>query len=137
MRHPADALATMNALRELGVSLALDDFGTGHSSLAHLREFPLDALKIAKPFVAGLPDGHVDAAFVETIVRLARSLDLGVVAEGVETAAQARSVASLGANCGQGFFFGSPAGRIGVTPYLTAGALPSRPRVLQGGGMAA
>src|SRR5262249_7219821 len=64
MGHPTDALATMKALRELGVSLALDDFGTGHSSLAHLREFPLDALKIAKPFVAGLPDGHVDAAFV-------------------------------------------------------------------------
>jgi diguanylate cyclase (GGDEF)-like protein len=137
MRHPADALATMNALRELGVSLALDDFGTGHSSLAHLREFPLDALKIAKPFVAGLPDGHVDAAFVETIVRLARSLELGVVAEGVESAAQARSVASLGCDCGQGFFFGSPAGRIGVTPYLTAGALPSRPQVLQGNGIAA
>jgi diguanylate cyclase (GGDEF)-like protein len=137
MRHPAHALATMNALRELGVSLALDDFGTGHSSLAHLREFPLDALKIAKPFVAGLPDGHVDAAFVETIVRLARSLELGVVAEGVESAAQAQSVASLGCDCGQGFFFGAPAGRIGVTPYLTAGVLPSRPQSLHGDGIAA
>jgi len=137
MRHPGDALSTMNALRDLGVSLALDDFGTGHSSLAHLREFPLDTLKIAKPFVAGLPDGHVDAAFVEMIVRLARSLELGVVAEGVESAAQAKAVAALGCASGQGFFFGSPAGRIGMTPYLTAGALPSRPQVLQGGGIAA
>ena len=55
MRNPAEALATMATLRELGVSLALDDFGTGHSSLAHLREFPIDSLKIAREFVSGLP----------------------------------------------------------------------------------
>ena len=125
MRNPDDALATMVGLRELGVRLALDDFGTGHSSLAHLRELPLDTLKIAKPFIAGLPDGHADAAFVEAIVTLATSLDIDVVAEGIETAAQAEAAVSLGCKLGQGFFFGSPLGQIGVTPYLTLGALPT------------
>ena len=125
MRSPAEARATMRDLRSLGVSLALDDFGTGHSSLAHLREFPIDTLKIAKPFVAGLPDGAVDAAFVQTIVHLARSLELGVVAEGIESAAQAAAVAELGCSHGQGYYFGAPLAHLGVTQYLAAEALPS------------
>jgi diguanylate cyclase (GGDEF)-like protein len=125
MRRPAEARATMRDLRALGVSLALDDFGTGHSSLAHLREFPIDTLKIAKPFVAGLPDGAVDAAFVQTIVHLARSLELGVVAEGIESAAQAAVVAELGCGLGQGYYFGAPLAHLGVTQYLAAEALPS------------
>ncbi len=137
MRQPAGALAAMRSLRELGVRLALDDFGTGHSSLAHLRELPLDTLKIAKPFIAGLPNGHVDAAFVEAIVKLATSLEIDVIAEGIETAAQAEAALSLGCGLGQGFFFGSPLGQIGVTPYLTAGALPTRPTVLHRGGIIA
>ena len=137
MRQPAGALAAMRSLRELGVRLALDDFGTGHSSLAHLRELPLDTLKIAKPFIAGLPDGHADAAFVEAIVKLATSLEIDVIAEGIETAAQAQAALSLGCRLGQGFFFGSPLGQIGVTPYLTAGALPTRPVVAQCGAIIA
>ena len=123
MRQPARALAAMRSLRELGVRLALDDFGTGHSSLAHLRELPLDTLKIAKPFIAGLPDGHADAAFIEAIVTLATSLEIDVIAEGIETAAQAQAALELGCRLGQGFFFGSPLGQIGVTP------LPDRRRV--------
>jgi diguanylate cyclase (GGDEF)-like protein len=124
MRRHAEARATMRDLRALGVSLALDDFGTGHSSLAHLREFPIGTLKIAKPFVAGLPDGLVDVAFVQTIVHLARSLELGVVAEGIESARQAEAVAELGCGLGQGYFFGPPLAQIGVTQYLTAEVLP-------------
>ena len=130
MRNPKQALSTMRALRELGVSLALDDFGTGHSSLAHLREFPLDTLKIAQPFVAGLPDGHVDRVFVDAIVRLASSLELEVVAEGIETAAQATVVAELGCGFGQGFHFGSPLSQLGIAGYLGAVTLPGSPRVL-------
>jgi EAL domain-containing protein (putative c-di-GMP-specific phosphodiesterase class I) len=137
MRQPAAALATMRSLRALGVRLALDDFGTGHTSLAHLRELPLDMLKIAKPFIAGLPDGHADAAFVEAIVMLAKSLEIDVIAEGIETAAQAKAALSLGCRFGQGYFFGLPLGEIGVTPYLTAGALPPRPHVASGGIIAA
>ena len=115
MRNPADALATMMGLRGLGVSLALDDFGTGHSSLAHLREFPIDTLKIAREFVTGLPDSAVDAAFVETIVRLGRSLGLAVVAEGIESERQAAAVAALGCTFGQGYHFGAPLAPLGLT----------------------
>jgi diguanylate cyclase (GGDEF)-like protein len=130
MRNPAQALEAMRELRALGISLALDDFGTGHSSLAHLREFPLDSLKIARPFVAGLPDGHVDRVFIDSIVRLASSLDLTVVAEGIETAAQATVVAELGCTHGQGFHFGSPLSRLGVATYLGSRTLPGAPQVL-------
>jgi diguanylate cyclase (GGDEF)-like protein len=131
MRNPQQALSTMRALRELGISLALDDFGTGHSSLAHLREFPLDTLKIAQPFVAGLPTGHVDRVFIDAIVRLASSLGLAVVAEGIETAAQANAVAELGCGFGQGFHFGSPLSQLGVAGYLGAVTLPEKPDVLE------
>jgi len=130
MRNPTQALAAMRALRSLGISLALDDFGTGHSSLAHLREFPLDCLKIAQPFVAGLPDGHVDRVFIDSIVRLASSLDLTVVAEGIETAAQANVVAELGCTFGQGFHFGLPLSQLGVASYLGSRTLPGSPQVL-------
>ncbi len=127
MRSPQQAREKMVELRALGISLALDDFGTGHSSLAHLREFPLDSLKIAREFVAGLPDGHVDHVFVETIVRMGNALGLEVVAEGIETEAQARAVAELGCRFGQGYYFGQPVGVFGVTHYLAASRLPHAP----------
>jgi EAL domain-containing protein (putative c-di-GMP-specific phosphodiesterase class I) len=125
MRNPEEALQTMRELRELGVALALDDFGTGHSSLAHLREFPIDSLKIAQPFVAGLPEGELDGVFVDAIVRLATSLGLGVVAEGIESAGQADAVSRLGCGLGQGFYFGEPVGELGVSSYLGAVRLPA------------
>jgi diguanylate cyclase (GGDEF)-like protein len=124
MSNPEQALETMRHLRERGVRLALDDFGTGHSSLAYLREFPLDVLKIARPFVAGLPDGHVDNVFIDAIVRLAASLGLDVIAEGIETPEQAATVESLGCSQGQGFYFGMPLSRLGVPQYLGAPRLP-------------
>ena len=94
-------MRTMHQLRDLGVSLALDDFGTGHSSLAHLRAFPIDVLKIAQPFVEGLEADGRETAFVETIVRLADSLGLDVVAEGVETRQQAEIAAASTASTGR------------------------------------
>ena len=125
MRNPEVALQTMRELRELGVALGLDDFGTGHSSLAYLREFPLDSLKIARPFVVGLPDGELDAVFVEAIVRLATSLGLTVVAEGIESAAQCQAVAALGCTHAQGFYFGEPLSGLGISTYLWAPTLPA------------
>jgi diguanylate cyclase (GGDEF)-like protein len=124
MSNPAEALKTMRLLRERGVRLALDDFGTGHSSLAYLREFPLDTLKIARPFVAGLPDGHVDSVFIEVIVRLAASLGLEVIAEGIESTEQAAMVKALGCSQGQGFYFGIPLSKLGMPQYLGASRLP-------------
>lgn len=124
MRNPEQARRSMLALRELGVRLALDDFGTGHSSLAHLREFPLDLLKIARPFVEQIVERERDAVFVETIVRLAASLELPVVAEGIETELQAAAVSVLGCELGQGYLFGRPVGSLGMTRYLVADTLP-------------
>ena len=74
--------------------------------------------------------GHVDRVFVDAIVRLASSLGLEVVAEGIETGAQASAVAELGCGYGQGFHFGSPLSRLGVASYLGAVTLPESPRVL-------
>jgi diguanylate cyclase (GGDEF)-like protein len=126
MRRPKEALATMEQLRSLGVSLALDDFGTGHSSLAHMRDFPMDVLKIAQPFIARLPHSEVDAAFIETIMRLATSLGMHVIAEGIESHAQASCLQAIGVAFGQGYLFGEPAAQMGVTRYLEAPGLAER-----------
>ena len=115
MRNPDDVLETMRSVQQLGVSLALDDFGTGHSSLALLREFPIDTLKIAREFVTGIPGSLVDTAFVDTIVRLAHSLGHDVVVEGVETERQANAVIELGCEYGQGYYYGAPLAPLGVS----------------------
>jgi diguanylate cyclase (GGDEF)-like protein len=125
MRNPEVALQTMRDIRALGVALGLDDFGTGHSSLAYLREFPLDSLKIARPFVTGLPDAELDAVFVDAIVRLATSLGLDVVAEGIESEAQCEAVAGLGCTHGQGFYYGEPLAGLGISTYLWTSTLPA------------
>lgn len=124
MRNPEQACTAMEQLRALGIRLALDDFGTGYSSLAHLREFPLDVLKIARPFVQHIVEREHDAVFVETMVRLATSIRLPVVAEGIEHEGQARVLDALGCQYGQGYLFGRPEGALGLTRYLLADTLP-------------
>ncbi|MEA2312224.1 MAG: hypothetical protein QOE28_2192 [Solirubrobacteraceae bacterium] len=116
--------ARFRELRELGVRVALDDFGTGYSSLSYLHSLPLDILKIAKPFVDGLSRGGRESGFVTMILDLARTLDLEVIAEGVETAEQVSALRRLGAELGQGFFLGRPsAPRPGrLQPGLTSRA---------------
>ena len=100
--------ARFRELRDLGVRVALDDFGTGYSSLSYLHSLPLDILKIAKPFVDGLAGGNRESGFVTMIIDLARTLDLEVIAEGVETADQLAALRRLGAELGQGFLLGRP-----------------------------
>jgi diguanylate cyclase (GGDEF)-like protein len=100
--------ARFRELRALGVRVALDDFGTGYSSLSYLHSLPLDILKIAKPFVDGLAGGNRESGFVTMIIDLARTLDLEVIAEGVETAEQLAALRHLGAELGQGFLLGRP-----------------------------
>jgi EAL domain-containing protein (putative c-di-GMP-specific phosphodiesterase class I) len=99
-------------LRDLGVRIALDDFGTGYSSLSYLHSLPLDTLKIAKPFVDGLTAGGREAGFVPMIVDLARTLELEVIAEGVETPEQLAALREAGAALGQGFLLGRPAAAV-------------------------
>jgi EAL domain-containing protein (putative c-di-GMP-specific phosphodiesterase class I) len=103
------ALVAMRRLRDLGVGLTIDDFGTGYSSLSRLAEFPIESLKIPKPFVDKLVDEDADEAFVDAILRLGDSLGLAAVAEGIEHPAQAERLRQLGCKLGQGYLFGRPA----------------------------
>jgi EAL domain-containing protein (putative c-di-GMP-specific phosphodiesterase class I) len=98
----------LTALRELGVRLAIDDFGTGYSSLSYLRQLPVDVLKIDRSFTACLGHNEEDAALVQAIMRLAESLGLDAVAEGVEDAVQRDMLVDLGCVQGQGWHFARP-----------------------------
>jgi diguanylate cyclase (GGDEF)-like protein len=102
------ALHKLEALRALGVRVAIDDFGTGYSSLGHLQYFPVDELKIDRSFVQRVTGGDRDAAFVRTIIGLARSLSADVVAEGIEEELQRRFLRRAGCDLGQGFHFSRP-----------------------------
>jgi diguanylate cyclase (GGDEF)-like protein len=121
MRDPEATIETMRALRRLGVRLALDDFGTGHSSLSHLRDFPIDFIKVAKPFVDRIESDAVGLTFVETILRLAESLGLQAVAEGIEAGSQASMLESVGCRLGQGFHYAKPLRPAELPMYLRTG----------------
>jgi EAL domain-containing protein (putative c-di-GMP-specific phosphodiesterase class I) len=101
-------IATLEALRALGVRVVIDDFGTGYFSLSHLRQFPVDALKIAAEFVQTDEGDSRSAALAGAIVALGESLDIATVAEGIETEEQAERMRSLGSTYGQGYFFSKP-----------------------------
>jgi diguanylate cyclase (GGDEF)-like protein/PAS domain S-box-containing protein len=103
-----DAVATMNALKEIGIRFALDDFGTGFSSLQYLKKLPLNQLKIDQSFVKDLATDGSDQAIVRTIIAMAHSLNLEVIAEGVETEEQRFLLQSNGCNHFQGYLFGKP-----------------------------
>jgi diguanylate cyclase (GGDEF)-like protein len=108
MDGSAATLATLNALRELGVHLSLDDFGTGYSSLSYLKRLPLNNLKVDQSFVSGLPEDRDSLAIVRTIVSLARNLGFSITAEGVETLAQARILHGLSCEILQGYYISKP-----------------------------
>jgi diguanylate cyclase (GGDEF)-like protein/PAS domain S-box-containing protein len=103
-----DIIEKMGSLKASGIGFSLDDFGTGYSSLAYLSRLPLDQLKIDKSFVNDVLANPDDAAIARTIIALARSLRLGVIAEGVETDAQREFLASAGCHAYQGYFFSRP-----------------------------
>jgi EAL domain-containing protein (putative c-di-GMP-specific phosphodiesterase class I) len=98
----------LTALHDAGVTISVDDFGTGYSSLAYLKRFPIDVLKIDQSFVAGLPHDTYDTALVRAVLTIAEALELAVIAEGVETAAQARTLLRLGCHHAQGYHFYRP-----------------------------
>jgi EAL domain-containing protein (putative c-di-GMP-specific phosphodiesterase class I) len=114
------AAARFDELRALGLRIALDDFGTGYSSLSYLHSLPLDTLKVAKTFIDGLGSESREAGFVGMIVDLARTLDLDVIAEGIETPEQLAAVRELGAALGQGYLLGRPAAPVAGAPAVTA-----------------
>ena len=101
-------VAKMNALASLGVQFSVDDFGTGYSNLSYLKQLPLTELKVDKSFVQDLTTNPNDAALIETIIEMSHHLELSVVAEGVETHAQAEFLRAHGCDLLQGYFFGRP-----------------------------
>lgn len=111
---------TLRGLRELGVRIALDDFGTGSSSLGMLARVPVDELKIDRSFVAGLVTSPEPAAVVRAAIDLGRSLDLSVVAEGVESQRQRAMLFELGCPCGSGYLFSRPVTDTKIADLLAA-----------------
>jgi len=108
MNSLSKVVATLDGLREQGVSIAIDDFGTGYSSLAYLETLPLDCMKIDKVFVDKLVTGSEKNSLVNTILTMARTFGLRTVAEGIETEDQLQKLKSLGCECVQGFYFSKP-----------------------------
>jgi diguanylate cyclase (GGDEF)-like protein len=108
IRNERLGVQRLSALRDLGVRLAIDDFGTGYSSLSYLRHLPIDVLKIDRSFIEGLGRSDEDTALVQAILRLARSLDLETIAEGVERPDQRAALADLECTLAQGWHFSRP-----------------------------
>ncbi|HUQ34480.1 MAG TPA: EAL domain-containing protein, partial [Pyrinomonadaceae bacterium] len=143
MENFETAIEMLNQLRTLGLELSIDDFGTGYSSLSYLHRFPISTLKIDRSFVSRMSDNNENAEIVRTIMMLARSLKMDVVAEGVETTDQLTQLAMLECEYGQGYYFSRPldvasASTLlanGHTYHITLPSLESLP--LQGNVMAA
>ncbi len=108
MNDPDRAVATLGRLKQIGVLVSLDDFGTGYSSLGYLKRFPIDTLKIDKSFVDDVTDNSHDAAIALSVISLAHNLNMKVIAEGVETAAQRDFLAAHGCDEMQGYLFSRP-----------------------------
>ena len=120
--HTIDKL---KALRAAGILLAIDDFGTGYSSMSYLKRFPINTLKVDRSFVCDLPDNLQDVAITKAIISMAHSLDLHVVAEGIETSAQEALLISHGCNSGQGFHYSKPVPASQIAILLAAETEPA------------
>jgi diguanylate cyclase (GGDEF)-like protein len=108
MHNVLEAIDTLNRIKELGISIAIDDFGTGYSSLSYLKKLPVDKLKIDRSFIIDIPDNKEDAAITNAIIAIAKSLNLMVIAEGVETQKQKKYLISCGCRYIQGYLFYKP-----------------------------
>ena len=123
---------TMKVLRELralGVGVAVDDFGTGQSSLTYLKHFPIDTVKIDKEFLRDVTADETAAAIVSYVINLAHTLQLNVVAEGVETEEQYTFLRHYGCDQMQGYLFSQPLPASEILPYLRR--MPPRPHTIE------
>jgi EAL domain-containing protein (putative c-di-GMP-specific phosphodiesterase class I) len=108
----------MDNLKVMGFSFAIDDFGTGYSSLAYIKKMPIDVIKIDKSFVFGMLENHADYQIIMSTIAMVKNLDLIVVAEGVETAAQLRSLTENECDIIQGYYFSKPIPEIELNEFI-------------------
>jgi EAL domain-containing protein (putative c-di-GMP-specific phosphodiesterase class I) len=108
MQNVEESLATLQKLRDIGISISIDDFGTGYSSLGQLKRLPVTALKIDRSFITGLPADDDDKSIAQAIISMAHSLQLTVIAEGVETESQRMFLAAYGCDEIQGYLVAKP-----------------------------
>ena len=123
MQDTDSTIRQLNKLKKLGVLVAVDDFGTGYSSLAYLRQFPVDALKIDRSFIAAMADSPESAGFIRTLVQLGRTLGLETLAEGIEQGWQLESLQNEQCEFGQGFLFSQPIAPEALEALLSLEAL--------------
>jgi EAL domain-containing protein (putative c-di-GMP-specific phosphodiesterase class I) len=121
LEDPKAGVAKLAELRDAGMRIYMDDFGTGYSNLGQIAALPLDALKIDRVFIDRMGESTEATAIVSTIISLARALRIDVVAEGVETEAQAKLLAALGCGQAQGYLFGRPVPEAEIARLLGAG----------------
>ncbi len=117
----AAVLSNLAELRSMGIHVSIDDFGTGYSSLSYLKRLPIDCLKIDRSFTQGVPRDSNDAAICTAIIAMARSLNLSVVAEGVETRDQADFMSRNGCLVAQGFYFSRPMSTVDCAHFFANG----------------
>ena len=110
MGDPVSAADLINDLAHMGVEVALDDFGTGYSSLSYLKRFRLGCLKVDRSFVSGAHSNIGDQSIVRAVIALGKTLDMKIVAEGVETLEQANFLRQVGCDDAQGYFYARPVG---------------------------
>jgi EAL domain-containing protein (putative c-di-GMP-specific phosphodiesterase class I) len=108
MEDISEAIAIMKEIKDLGITLAMDDFGTGYSSLSYLKKLPFDTLKVDMSFIKDMDESEINTSIVKTIIELAHTLKLQVVAEGVETKSQAVALREMGCDVMQGYLFSKP-----------------------------
>jgi len=118
MSHDEKVLRSLEELRRMGVKIAIDDFGTGYSSLSYLKRLPVDTIKIDRSFVKDIPHDSDDMAIASAILAMAKSLGLGVIAEGIETYKQKDFLTANGCTYGQGFLFSKPVDPIKLLDFI-------------------
>ena len=131
MRQGESSVVLLNEIAALGVHLAVDDFGTGYSSLSYLKRLPFGKLKIDQSFVRDITVDPNDTAIVVAIISMARSLELDIIAEGIETAGQLTLLRAKGCSVGQGYYFSVPKSAQELVPMLALKSIFERPAVSQ------
>ncbi|MBL0711041.1 MAG: EAL domain-containing protein [Colwellia sp.] len=113
-----NTIAMMDSLKNMGFSFAIDDFGTGYSSLAYIKKMPIDVIKIDKSFIFGMLENHADYQIIMSTIAMVKNLGLTVIAEGVETGAQLRSLTENDCDIIQGYYFSKPVPEADLTEFI-------------------